>query len=137
MRPIAFGLVVLALAACDRTTHDPGPVAGPPPEQAADVGDGAALVTSFRDDPVVAGQKWIGQRVRLTATVTQVDPNEGSPYLELGGGRFLVVPTQVESGRFGRLKAGAVVTVDGTIDRPTTGVPPLTLSEAVLVVSKP
>jgi hypothetical protein len=41
----------------------------------------------------------VGKRVRLTAAVTQVDPNEGEPYLQLAGGRFLLVPAAAERGR--------------------------------------
>jgi hypothetical protein len=91
------------------------------------------VLAAFRADSVAAGQKWIGQRVQLTAAVTQVDPNEGEPYLQLAAGRFLVIPTKAESARFGRLKVGTIVTVTGVIDPPTTGVPPITLSGATLV----
>jgi hypothetical protein len=111
----------------------PAPAAVPPPGPATDVGDGSTVVAAFRADPVAAGREWIGKRVRLTTAVTQVDPNEGEPYLQLAGGRFLVVPAAVERGAFGRLAAGAVVTVEGTVAVPTTGVPPLTLTDAALV----
>ena len=126
---------LLALIGCGPAP--PAPVAGPPPGPATDVGDGSEIVAAFRANSVVASREWIGKRVRLTATVTQVDPNEGEPYLQLAGGRFLAVPAAAERGAFGRLAAGTVVTVEGTVDVPTTGVPPLTLSGAALVPLQP
>ena len=126
---------LLALIGCGPAP--PAPVAGPPPGPAIDVGDGSMVLAAFRGDPVGAPREWVGKQVRLTATVTQVDPNEGEPYLQLAGGRFLVVPAAAERGAFGRLAAGTVVTVEGTVDVPTTGVPPLTLSGAALVPPGP
>jgi hypothetical protein len=126
---------LLALIGCGPAP--PAPAAGPLPGPAIDVGDGAEFLAAFRANSVVASREWVGKRVRLTATVTQVDPNEGEPYLQLAGGRFLVVPATAERGAFGRLAAGAAVTVEGTVDVPTTGVPPLTLSGAALVPPGP
>ena len=39
------------------------------------------------------------------AAVTQVDPNEGDPYVVVAG-PIMVLPSPAESAKFGRLKAG-------------------------------
>jgi hypothetical protein len=113
-------------------TAAPPAAAGPP---AADAGDGSKVRADFRGDPAGAGARWAGRRVRVTAAVTQVDPNEGDPYVVLAG-PIMVLPAPAGSAGFGRLQAGAVVTVEGTVVAPAGGAP-LMLSAATLVPPGP
>jgi hypothetical protein len=128
-RTLGRALTALALALAGCAGNPPATTA--PGGPATDADDGAALRAEFAADPAAAARKWEGTRVRITAAVTQVDPNEGEPYLELAG-PILVVPDPSNSAQFGRLKAGAVVTVEGAVAIPS-GPTPLRLLGAALV----
>jgi hypothetical protein len=129
MSRIALPIVLVAAlttVGCDGAPTNPV-IVGP----ATDVGDGSGIRAEFSADPAGAGQRWTGHRVRIATMVTQVDPNEGEPYIMLTG-PIMVPPAPAESAKFGQLMVGTTVTIEADVVAPAAGAP-LMLSAATLV----